>query len=87
MGKTVHSFNHLNIYHRVCCLLSNLTGVLWGSKLRRLHTCLWWVPRGGDGVVGSGDLPRAGAVSQHAASICLVIPNIWGCCVLLVWFF
>lgn len=47
MGKTVlFFFYHLNIYHHVCCLLSNLKSVLWGSKLSRLHVWLWWMPQG-----------------------------------------
>lgn len=46
MGKTTHFFYRLNVYHHVCCLLSNLKCVLRGSKLCRLHVWLWWLPQG-----------------------------------------
>lgn len=46
MGKTICFFNHLSIYCHVCCLLSNLKCVLWGSKLCKLHVWLWWMPQG-----------------------------------------
>lgn len=93
MGKTIHFFfNHLSIYHHVCCLLSNLKCLLGDSQLCRLQVWLWWMPRGGDGVVGSEHVEVLGALPGARSSLSDVLHPFalsfqTGCVLVWVWFF
>lgn len=79
MGKTIHFFNHLNVYCPVCCLLYKLNCVLWvsgGSCLAEVFAPGVW-----RGMFGAMEAPWGPAGGQSplgpAASLCLAFPACW----------
>lgn len=85
MGKTIHFFNHLNVYCPVCCLLYKLNCVLWvsgGSCLAEVFAPGVW-----RGMFGAMEAPWGPAGGQSplgpAASLCFGLPSVLD---FMVWF-